>query len=1214
MHRVSVLALLFAVAALRSACGVTISIPAGNPSALQEYLCNGSLLSNTTLELQRGMHVISLEGFCVVGTELMNVSISGAGKGETTLICGGRWGFGFSRSQNVAIEGLTFVDCGAIEDAINTGVVLHLDSSRFVSLNNVAFNSSYGYSVYGYALADCTVSDVDFAGCFNGSTCYGAYFNGTGNMTLLTIERSTFVGLGIAATDSDNYVHGPRVYAGLEVWGHVADIGDCTFIENRGVALRVCESNIRVSNCSFIGNVADYGPAINAIDILLLNVTFSSFDNNIAIGGGGAILLKAYPNKNVNVVVKFIYCSFQNNFAVVGGALLAYGYDPQSYFELATSTFKNNSACIGSTIYIAGDADNAYGKQSYGVHLIDVVVIENECIRSFPCDKGVSGAAVYFNEISYLNITGYSSTGSQFIGNYQQGAIQGIRGRLHLSGTISFRNNSGESGGAIYLTNDAHLYFHDGCTVDFTGNTATRFGGAIYVEGDESIVTSILTYCAVHFWGNTHNITFQDNHAIVAGHAIYATPIYNCQLDCARGPTFHPANQSDYYQFYTIIMKGSYENQILSFPTNVYLCGCMHGDTHNFPIVSYPGAMIKCNATLMDEANTVSPGVVYAQVVSDQTSATSDLRLAPQQEVQWIGNECTAIQYEIYGPENISTNLQLSTKPGTNMKSISMTLLTCQLGFTLQKDSGLSQCECSTFLTSYGVTCDINHGTVRRNGLQWIGLDLEGNEALANTCPLKYCYSNVHISLARPTDICAGGRIGMLCGQCSIGLSVVFGSAECQKCSNVWLLTILMYAALGALLVAALFGLNLTVTSGTLYGLIFYANILVVNGTIFFSQSSLAPLEIIVSFINLDLGFSLCFYDGMDDLAKTGLQFVFPVYLLVLSLTIVLFSHYCLTWSSASTVSCRHKISRSIGKRSVNVLATLIYLSYSKVLRTVIAIFTYSNIYLANETMIAVWFYDGTIKYLHGKHIVLFVSAMVASVFLVLYTLALMFIPILDVCSEKHKILKWLNQKTTLLKPINDAYYAPYKGNWKIWLGARLWLVVLLYSLGPFLGSQNPRLLLSIHVVLVVIFMVIQACIMPFEEGLRQESGKKNCIKTCIHSICKYIYNFLDLFYLLNYTLLALVVSYLWTYDTVHLNVVVGVLVGTSLFVFFCTIACHTVVILFNQCGGSKTGCPSHGQNETMYPLNERSDNAFTSSTVEVNFGDDKLREPLLDD
>ena len=258
------------------------------------------------------------------------------------------------------------------------------------------------------------------------------------------------------------------------------------------------------------------------------------------------------------------------------------------------------------------------------------------------------------------------------------------------------------------------------------------------------------------------------------------------------------------------------------------------------------------------------------------------------------------------------------------------------------------------------------------------------HEALANICPLKYCNSNTAgMSLAKPADICAGGRICVLCGKCPDGLSVMFGSADCQKCSNVWLLTFLIYAVLGALLVAILFALNLTVTSGILYGIIFYANILIVNSTIFFSQSHLAPLEIIVSFVNLDLGFPLCFYDEMDDVTKTGLQFVFPVYLNVISLTIVLTSHYCLSWSSARAVSYTHKMRQFIGKRTVNVLATLIYLSYSKVLRTVIDIFTSTIVYLNNGSMLIVWTYDGTIKYLQGKHIVLFVLAMVASVFLV---------------------------------------------------------------------------------------------------------------------------------------------------------------------------------------------------------------------------------------
>ena len=35
-------------------------------------------------------------------------------------------------------------------------------------------------------------------------------------------------------------------------------------------------------------------------------------------------------------------------------------------------------------------------------------------------------------------------------------------------------------------------------------------------------------------------------------------------------------------------------------------------------------------------------------------------------------------------------------------------------------------------------------------------------------------------------------RRGVLCGECEEGYSVVFGSGDCMKCSNWWLLTILL--------------------------------------------------------------------------------------------------------------------------------------------------------------------------------------------------------------------------------------------------------------------------------------------------------------------------------------------------------------------------------------------------------------------------------------
>ena len=516
----------------------------------------------------------------------------------------------------------------------------------------------------------------------------------------------------------------------------------------------------------------------------------------------------------------------------------------------------------------------------------------------------------------------------------------------------------------------------------------------------------------------------------------------------------------------------------------------------------------------------------------------------------------------------------------------------------MQNDS----CGCSKFLSSFGVTCDINHGTVSKYRLlQWIGLDPAGTVAVSNTCPSKYCnLETAGIMLASPADICADSHVGVLCGQCPNGFSVVFGSDKCLKCSNMWLLTILMYAILGALLVAALFALNITVTSGTLYGPIFYANILVVNATIFFSQSGLAPLEIIVSFINLDLGFPLCFFDGMDNLTKIGLQFVFPVYLLVIAVTIVTTSHYCLSWSSTSTaVSCAHRVKRSIGKIAVNVLATLIYLSYTKVLRTVVAIFTYTTVYLQNGNTVAVWFYDGTIKYLGGKHIMLFVLAMVTSIILIVYTLALTFIPIIDMYSEKHKVCRWLNQKVSHLKPLNDAYYAPYKGEWRIWLGARLWLVVILYILEPFLGAENPPLLLMIHVILVIVFTSIQIHIMPFGKTPPQESGKRkyNCLDAQ-----NFIYNGLDLFYPLNYAILSLIVSYLNANKTksIHLKAVVGALVGIALFVFFFTILFHAL----KKCSGSDGTHPHH---VTPQPI------VINISNMSAEGHENILREPLLE-
>ena len=1172
-HILFTVLLIIAVGA--SADDRTIDIQAGNHSALQDLLCNGSLSSNTTLQLQPGDHVISREGFCTLGVgSVMNVRLIGAGVLNTTVVCTGKWGFGFSSTQNVVIEGLTFVDCGAAVGLYsNMTAVLYLNTSQSVSVSHVTFVNIFGFGVFGNSLTIVSMSDVYFGGCAENCTCVGASFTSDDVARSATIKRCTFAGLGHVGSDGEEYYDGT---AGLQLQGHVvADIRDCSFIGNRGMGLFVNTPNVSTSilNCNFSGNIAARGAALNVMSECL-NVTGSRFYDNVAYTGA-AMLIKV--------------------------DLMQGGVCDGSPVVLSATTFINNSACIGAAIYAADEYE--YNKKPYSLNLIDMKVIANKRILSCNASND-RGAVVYYNDIDNVSISGSYSTGSQFIEN-EKGTVQGVGTHLHLLGMVSFQNNTGENGAAIYLTNNANLFFHSNSEVNFTDNIATGFGGAIYIGGDPSIP---LHYCAVHFIGVNHAINFQGNRAKIDADSIYATSMYYCHLD-SYIPNYWPKTESEYHTFYNMDNSNNQTNnsQMLSFPAKLDLWGCSYRISGVVPacniseISIYPGATLQFNATLMDYAGRISPSVLFAEVVRSGSSDATDVSISSQQEVQWISKRYTTIEYQIFGPGNTSVCLKLLTRPGVISQNIAVTLKQCEAGFELKS----FQCKCLDFLYKFGITCDINQGTVKRSGLQqWIGLYSYRSEAISSTCPLGYC-NNITYTRLGSSDICAGSRIGVLCGQCPSNLSVVFGSSECRKCSNVWLLTIFLYAITGLLVVTGLFLFNITVTSGFLYGLIFYANILIVNRTIFFGQSSLMPLDIIVSFVNLDLGFPLCFYNGMVDWVKTLLQFAFPAYLIIISAIIYIGSGYFLNWSSDDAAeSCMHKVSRCIRKRAVSVIATLFYVSYSKVLRTGIEIFTYAEMHLKNCTVVKVWFYDGTINYLSGYHIVLFSFAIVVSAFLIVYTLALTFIPISSILSEKCMVFEQLYNKIPL--PLIDAYYAPYKGQWRFWLGVKLWLVVLLYGLSTFLGPDKPSLLLLIHAVLVIIFLFIQCTIMPF--GKTYFGTEDNCKWS---SVLMHLRNALDLFYMLNYSLLALIVSYLLATDannanSIQLRAVVGVFVGLSIFGFGCSIFCIIASSFDRYCGRRK-----------MSPLNlsgstTNEDIPLATSVFHADYSSDVYRESIL--
>ena len=1148
---------------------LTATIPPDYALQNVDYLCKRSLKSNTTVVLGGGEHRISTT--CTI-SNIENVTIMGSSINSTTIRCKEGSGLKFVSVQQLTMERVTFIGCAIIltdtknsliatcifQDSIGSAVRLG-GSTGNVSISNCTFQNNNATYDGGAVHLFVSKGNVSITNCTfqNNSAAYGGAvlsYRSTGDVS---ITNCTF-------QNNNATTYGGAVWL-YEPAGNIS-ITNCAFQNNSatddgsGGAVNFAggsTGNVNITNCTFQNNSATVGGAV-WLDESTHSITNCTFQNNSATVGGAVFLVG--PTGDVSIT----NCTFQNNSATFDGGAIYISFADVVIID--KSTFINNTAVRGAAVYASNRDDKNTIIQLGHLTLQNVIVENNHCsCNGYPT---VRGGAIFFSVMT-VDIIGNTITGSQFLSNSPLGAITGENGFLQLYGNVSFYNNIGENGGAISLSNNVPLKFNNSCTVEFSRNVATGYGGAIYNDGGPSLNGRIFNYCIIQFiatdsFGNvSSSITFTDNHAQQGGHAVYATPIYWCS--CINNDYKNCGIMASYFTI-TALPQDLDKIQVLSFPTYVQLCNCSDPDLCNVTgqyegkVITYPGRTLRLNVTSVDDGNNLSPGVVYA-LISTNGDITTTITLGPGQEAQWIGTVCGTIEYQIYGPEMASLNLVLSTSPGNYPTVIEVELLTCEPGFIFVSNS--STCDCSPFLTSHGVVCDTSDGTVIINKNSWIGVYNNTLPALASFCPLDYCNRTIiKLSLDMPVVLCNGGRTGIICGHCHGNYSVIFGSSQCQVCSDMWLITLVMFAVLGALLVAALFFLNLTVTQGTLYGLIFYANIIQVNASIFFSQSTLTPLQVIVSLVNLDLGIPMCFYDGMDDADKAGLQFLFPAYLLLLTMIVIVLCHYCLKRSpTTSTRSCVYRVFNIVGQRAVGVLSTLIYLSYSKLLRSVIDAFTYSTVHLPSGD-IYVWFYDGNVEYLHGKHTVIFVVAMVTGVlFLLPYTFALTFIPIIEKYSEHNRLFNYLHKKANQIKPMNDAHYAPYKGEWRWWLGARLWLLVVMHILNPVYSSNNPSLLLSIQATMVILFTIAQARIEPLGQS-RQKSAKFNR-RTIIYNK---FYNSLDLFYLLNYIVLALSMSYFLD-QGLDQTQLVGVLVGLYVVVVMVTVLYHLIVAILKACG-----------------------------------------------
>ena len=402
----------------------------------------------------------------------------------------------------------------------------------------------------------------------------------------------------------------------------------------------------------------------------------------------------------------------------------------------------------------------------------------------------------------------------------------------------------------------------------------------------------------------------------------------------------------------------------------------------------------------------------------------------------------------------------------------------CPIGF--QHCNRSSSCECHPFLNEKKISsdCSINTTSVTIPLNTWLGKvivdkntytllpfapNVNGTFGFAPVCPTGYCKPGItEVNMTEQDSLCQHHRTGVLCGGCEDGYSLVLGPDECQICnSNLWLLIVLVFAIVGIVLVIVLFCLRMTISNQLLGGIIFCVNMTEVSlRTVIVHQHTYGfLLNVIFSLLNLELGFSVRLYNGLNALIKTALQFVFPVYLWLIVLMLVIISKRSGFFANLTIHS------------SIQVMATFFYLSFAKLLLNVVDVFIPVNVQTPHGEF-TVWYVDGNIPYWRNSgHVALFITAIATSICYLLPFL------LWTTCgSVLARRLRWIKKRRNLI----DAYHGQYRDGWGWWFGARLWLLVCSYISYALLRGNDPSLLLLLHLVFLAPFTFIQVYYKPY--------------------------------------------------------------------------------------------------------------------------------------
>ena len=815
-------------------------------------------------------------------------------------------GIGLFKTSVVLVRNCNFTGNKAFEKA---GGVFYAERST-VQMNFSYFNGNEAYNLGGVtriSKSNVSITECTFIG--NGAT------SGVGRGGVMYYADNTFVKF------CNTKFYSNRAYAG----GAVSS--------NTGSVLHLTNKNL------FVGNSAHYGGAIQVqFSLFTCNCTLLIINNNASWGAfiflhsGGKIDGKfTYKNNTGSLLV------FDSEISASGDIQFKNNVPEELLENYAGVNEGGGITSILSTVYLQEKVKFLHNKAINGGGILAIssrIVVSGKLSLTENRVSDTGGAIYVYHSVIWI-VRGEATLANNRA-FYKGGGVHLVSSSLVLVtrnkelSCINFRSNLAKLGGGVCLEESSRLYTTtDKVVIEFTNNRAD-FGGAIFVSDDtnngtctssEYTLTNTaesdcffqsIRYNPYGSNSRTSNIikthiSFSGNTANTSGAILYGGLLDRCTVNVFDRKAYMKIMYSSQPNFTRGIL-----NYTSSDAVRVCFCERIEAEVNCSyqpePVQIVKGRNFTLYVAAVDHVNHTLNHVTIHSYLSHK-----DSRLGKGQKAQTTDSlKCSVLTFRAYTVLKKEVMIVYPNGPcrDANMSRRSVLIeflpCICPVGFEPSKtDLYTCSCKCHSKLLKFVTSCNQSTKEVHRRRDAWItalNYSDKTNYFIHPHCPFDYCFPptvDVVINLNEPTGSdaqCNHHRSGLLCSMCKPGLSLSLGSSQCVPCPKYWpaLFIVIILSALlaGIILVCLILVLNLTVAIGTLNGIIFYANVVIANKSIFLPFQNQNFFSVMVSWLNLDIGFNTCFFKGMDAYTKTWIDFLFSVYLIALVAGVILICQY----------------------------------------------------------------------------------------------------------------------------------------------------------------------------------------------------------------------------------------------------------------------------------------------------------------------------------